>query len=104
MKVYISGRMTGLPDFNFPAFHWAAAEWRNAGWEVVNPAESFHGETGRPYSDYVDHDIDLIRGCNAIAMLKGWDDEGARGSVWERGIAILLGLTVYEADKPVPPQ
>jgi uncharacterized protein DUF4406 len=45
VKIYISGRMSGLPEFNFPAFHKAAADWRAAGWEVVNPAESFDGAT-----------------------------------------------------------
>ena len=26
--VYIAGPMTGLPDFNYPAFHAAASAWR----------------------------------------------------------------------------
>lgn len=97
--------MTGLPAFNFPAFNWAAAEWRAAGWEVLNPAESFDGNTTLPYKEYVEHDIDLLKSCDAIAMLDGWDGEGARGSVWEWGVARkLLGIRVYDADKPVPPQ
>ena len=105
MKVYIAGPMTGLPEFNFPAFHRAAAAWRGAGWEVLNPAESFDGDTTRPYKEYVDHDIDLLQTCDAIAMLPGWDGAGARGSVWEWGLARkLLNLVVYDADKPVPPR
>lgn len=105
MKVYLAGPMTGLVDYNFPAFNWAAAEWRALGWEVLNPAESFDGATNLPYMTYVEHDIELLRTCNAIAMLRGWNGEGARGSVWEWGIAKqLLGLKVYDADKPVPPR
>lgn len=97
--------MTGLPEWNFPAFNWAAAEWRAAGWEVLNPAEAFGGATDRPYKDYVKHDIELLQTCDAIALLRGWDGEGARGSVWEWGVAKqLLGLNVYDADRPVPPQ
>jgi hypothetical protein len=97
--------MTALPDWNFPAFNWAAAEWRAAGWEVLNPAEAFGGATDRPYKDYVDHDIDLLQTCDAIAMLPGWDGESARGSVWEWGVARkLLKLAVHDADKPVPPR
>ena len=97
--------MSGLPDFNFPAFNWAAAEWRAAGWEVLNPAESFDGDTTKPYRDYVDHDIDLLKSCDAIALLKGWDDKGARGSVWEWGVVRkLFNLAVHDADKPVPPR
>lgn len=105
MRVYIAGPMTGLPDWNFPAFNWAAAEWRAAGWEVLNPAEAFDGDTNRPYVEYVEHDIELLKTCDAIAMLRGWDGENARGSVWERAIAQhFLGLKVYDADKPVPPR
>lgn len=96
--------MTGLPEWNFPLFHWAAAEWRALGWEVLNPAEAFDGETDRPYHEYVDHDIDLLRTCDAIAMLPEWDHADARGSIWERAIAKkLLGLPVYDANNPVPP-
>jgi hypothetical protein len=97
--------MTGLPEWNFPAFNWAAAEWRAAGWEVLNPAEAFGGATDRPYKDYVQHDIELLKTCDAIALLKGWDGENARGSVWEWAVASkLLDLDVFAADRPVPPR
>lgn len=103
MRVYISGRMTGLPEWNFPAFHAAAAAWRAAGWDVVNPAEAFNGRTDLPYKDYVQNDVAVLKTCDAIAMLPGWDDPEARGSVWEWGIARgLLGLYVFDATRPVP--
>lgn len=102
-RVYIAGPMTGLPEFNFPAFHAAAKAWREHGWDVVNPAEAFDGATDRPYSDYVAYDMEVLRTCDAIAMLDGWDGVNARGSVWEREVAMLLGLTVYVASHPVPP-
>jgi hypothetical protein len=31
--------MTGLPEFNYPAFHAEAARLRAQGFEVVSPAE-----------------------------------------------------------------
>lgn len=103
MRVYIAGPMTGLPEFNFPAFHDAAARWRAAGWEVENPAESFDGDTTLPYKVYVEADMAKIRNCDAIAMLPGWDGPNARGAVWEREIAKLLGLAIYDADTSVIP-
>jgi nucleoside 2-deoxyribosyltransferase len=97
-RVYIAGPMTGIPEYNFPAFHDAADLWRQAGWEVLNPAESCDGNTELPYYHYVLHDIELIKTCDAIALLDGWDGPNARGSCWERGIAEkMLGLDVYEA-------
>jgi hypothetical protein len=40
MKIYIAGPMTGLPEYNFPAFDKAAAELTAQGHEVFNPAQN----------------------------------------------------------------
>ena len=40
MKVYLSGPMTGLPDYNRPEFNRVAAILRDMGHEVFNPAEA----------------------------------------------------------------
>src|SRR6185312_6165482 len=57
-----------------------------------------------PYREYVDHDIELIRKADAIALLPGWDGEGARGSVWERAIGVLLGEQIFDAGSPCAPK
>ena len=102
-RIYISGRMTGIPEYNYPAFNKAAAEWRAVGWEVDNPAEAFGGDTNKTMLEYATRDVDGLRKADAIAMLPGWDDKEARGSVWEYVIATrLLGLKVYDATKPTP--
>lgn len=104
-KVYIAGPMTGLPEFNYPAFNTAAAAWRVWGWEVANPAESHNGDTSLPYTEYVRFDIGVLQTCDAIAMLPGWDGPNARGSVWEREVArTLLKLPVFDATQPVAPE
>jgi uncharacterized protein DUF6378/uncharacterized protein DUF4406 len=103
VRVYIAGPMTGLEDFNFPAFHVAAAAWRAEGWDVVNPAEAFDGVTDLPYRAYVDYDMAALQRCTAIAMLPGWDRPGSRGAVWERAVAQMLGLAIFSAAEPQPP-
>lgn len=40
MKVYISGPMTGLPEFNYPAFFAAAEALEARGYETINPART----------------------------------------------------------------
>lgn len=40
-RVYLAGPMTGIADYNFPAFNAAAARLRAEGFDVVNPAD--HG-------------------------------------------------------------
>ena len=116
-RIYIAGPMTGIEDFNFPAFHAAAAAWREAGWAVSNPAEEFNGAQDLPYGTYVQQDLLRLAGCNALAVLPGWDGPNARGSVWERYVAeqvfhlpiydatdpcaVTMGVTVGQAHKPV---
>lgn len=40
-RVYVAGPMTGIPDFNYPAFNAVADQLRAQGYEVENPAD--HG-------------------------------------------------------------
>lgn len=113
-RCYIAGPTTGLPGWNFPAFHAAAKRWRDRGWEVINPAETFDGVTDLSYRAYVEKDLADLKRCDAIVMLQGWDNPGSRGAVWEREIArSLLGIPVYgefqevwtdQCDTPIIPK
>ena len=103
-RIYIAGPMTGIPEFNFPAFDKAAQAWREAGWDVCNPADHFNRDTTLQYKDYVARDMEELKKCHAIAMLDGWDGPNARGSVWERQVAIsLLDIPVWEGEGTVEP-
>ena len=92
MKVYISGPMTGQPDFNRPAFNAKAAELRALGHEVVNPAE-LPEIPGWEWADYLKRDIPLLLGCEAIYLLEGWED--SKGAELECGIAESLSFEVF---------
>ena len=39
-KVYLAGKMSGIPEFNFPAFFRYAKQLEDAGFEVFNPAQN----------------------------------------------------------------
>jgi hypothetical protein len=91
MRVYISGGMSGLPDFNFPAFHRAAADLRARGFEVVNPAELDAADASpKEWHEYLRRDIAQLVTCDAVCMLEGW--ERSKGARLERHIAIELGM------------
>lgn len=88
-KVYISGPMTGLPDFNRPAFHAAAAQLRQAGYEVRNPADVRLGPDAT-WSDYMRVDLPMLLECDLVALLPGWHK--SRGARLEYTVATDLGI------------
>lgn len=95
MKVYLSGPMTGLPDFNYPAFHAAAKKLRDAGVVVENPAENQPPECGT-WAGYMRNALVQMLRCEAVVMLPGW--ESSRGASVEWRLAVELGMTVVALD------
>jgi nucleoside 2-deoxyribosyltransferase len=87
MRVYIAGPMTGLPDFNYPAFHAEAARLRELGYRVSNPAEN-QAQVNWQY--YMRAAIRMMLLCDAVALLPNWKQ--SRGALIEHGIAIALGI------------
>lgn len=99
-RIYLSGPMTGIPCFNYRQFFLAARRLREAGWYVVNPAETFEGDTELPREVYMRVDVALLTNCGAIAMLRGW--KNSRGARLEYLIARELGMDVYDAETLKP--
>jgi len=101
MRVYIAGPMTGLPEFNFPAFNAMAAVLRADGWHVENPAEHGHVD-GAEWADYLRYDISRLSTCSAMMLLPGWSS--SRGARLEVSIAKELGheLLFAVGAEPLP--
>ena len=103
-RVYIAGPMSGLPEFNFPAFRAAAKRWRDAGWEVVSPHEmdeqidGFDAKSDKamPMEHYMRRDVPELAKCDAIALLPGW--EVSKGANNEINVGRMCGLAFYDAD------
>lgn len=90
-RIYLSGPMSGIKDFNFPAFHQAAASLRKSGYEVVNPAELDEADPHvMSWEKYLRRDIAHLITCDGIALLTGW--EKSRGAKLEKHIADQLGM------------
>lgn len=99
-RIYLSGPMTGMPDWNFPAFNAEAARLRALGYDVVNPAD-INPDTTTPYNECLRHDLQALLTCDTIAMLDGWMD--SNGAHLEMHIAHRVGIKVIEAKKIVEP-
>lgn len=93
--IYIAGPMTGLPEFNYPAFNRAASQLRALGHTVLNPVdvEKLNPvETPQAWDWYMRHAIRMVVAADAIALLPGW--EASRGAQLEHTIGTALGLTI----------
>lgn len=96
MKLYVAGPMTGLPEFNFPAFFEAESMLTAAGFSVLNPARHGAGEPGMEWADYMRRDIPDVLAVDGIALLPGW--ELSRGACLEVHIAKTLGMPVDDVN------
>ena len=97
-KLYISGPMTGLPEFNFPAFAQAADWYRTLGCDVLSAHEVKHDEPNGlgslPWHEYLRADlIAMLTECDEIVMLPGW--QNSKGATLERHVAMALGFPVH---------
>lgn len=77
--LYISGPMTGCDEANYPAFNEAAERLCEAGYIVLNPAETGNRAS---YRETLKADIALLMESDAVATLPGWwASNGARVEV-----------------------
>lgn len=96
-RIYVAGPMSGILDFNFPAFRAAAEMLRGIGWQVENPADSGQVD-GAEWADYMAYDLTRLGLCGAIYLLPGWSK--SKGATEEKRIADFLGLKVLYAQDP----
>lgn len=112
--VYTAGPMSGIPQFNFPAFDEAAARLRRLGYEVVSPAEldspesraaalasedgdpaEYASTTGETWGDLLARDVKIVADeVDVVAVLPGW--QSSRGARLETYVARLCGKPVVE--------
>lgn len=117
MKYYLAGPMTGIPQFNFPAFAAAANRLRQLGYDIVSPAELDDEKTkaaalasndgapgsgstnGETWGDFLARDVKLIAdNVSGVVFLPGW--EKSRGARLEAFVGLLCGhhFAIYDND------
>lgn len=94
MKVYISGAVTGKPDFNRAAFYMAEDYIASNGYKPINPLRATEYKHSKTWLDYMREDIVLLMSCDAIYMIPGWIT--SRGAWCERIIAWFLRYKVIK--------
>ncbi len=107
MKVYIAGPMRGYPEYNFPAFDYAARRLRQAGHECINPAELDRVVDIHEWTDPLPKGFmrgamrrDLIAICDSaegIVLLPGWRLSSGVGV--EKALCDLLDLPSFHTER-----
>ena len=93
MRIYISGPMTGRPDYE-ERFAEAASAIKADGHTYFNPALVARVVPDLTYEGYMAIDLEWLRFCDAICMLPGWTK--SRGARLERAHAMKNGLFFYD--------
>lgn len=125
MRLYVAGPMTGIPNYNFPAFAEATARLRAQYHDVISPAEHDveegwviveHDECGgilRAYDREVgtfdwhkalDWDLKAIDRCDGIYLLPGWTRSRGATKEYEhaeRTGKLILGAVQERAERLV---
>ena len=94
MNLYISGPMTGMPEYNTPAFDEVARRLREMNHEVFNPADADRDGPRMKWAEYMARDLPVILTgqFDAIVQLPGW---------WGSNGAFLEAQTAWPAGVPL---
>lgn len=96
-RIYIAGPMTGKPDLN-------RAEFVDAKFEIyamfidastINPVEvagAYDWDLSTPIVKIAKQMLRLLLNCDAIYMLRGWQD--SKGATAEHAVAKWIGLEI----------
>lgn len=91
MKIYISGKISGIEDSACAIFEKAGNELVKSGYKVVNPMKLPHDHDKR-WESYMKEDLKALMDCDEIFMLENW--ETSRGAKIEYDLASKLGIKI----------
>lgn len=96
--IYLSGKMTGLPNDNIERFEQESARLRGLGYEVFSPHTISKATQSRldpktpTWQDYLKDDLSALTVCDKIAVMENYLD--SRGASFEVFIAWVLGIEI----------
>ena len=90
-KAYISGKVTGTEDYQ-ERFAIAEKELLLQGYEVINPVYEGTKLKNASYEDYMELSFQLLKDCDIIYMLEGW--ETSPGANQEYGYALAKNIEI----------
>ena len=97
-RIYIAGPMTGLPDLNRAEFRkavdfiWKALKETAIGFNPHQVADMLGWTEKTPPSEIASVLLGELVNCDAIYMLRGW--ENSKGATAEHAVAKWIGLEI----------
>ena len=91
MKVYIAGKITGLPQEVYSmSFNQAEERLKDLGFNTINPIKIKDPTT--PYEEALDECFNLIRNADVVYLMPNWvDSEGAkREYMYAQGLGKII--------------
>ena len=98
MKIYISGKITGLTKEEYVSnFLEAEKHLTGQGHEVANPVKFVEGIDLNDYPKLMGKSIEELLNCDAIYMLNNWQD--SKGAKTELNTALIYEKAIiYESE------
>ncbi len=83
MKIYISGKITGMEVEAKALFQQAEDKLTALGYDVVNPMKLPH-EHDKEWISYMIECLKALKPCDGIYLIDNWND--SNGAIWELSI------------------
>ncbi|EMD1213045.1 DUF4406 domain-containing protein [Vibrio alginolyticus] len=92
--VYISGPMTGIEQYNHPAFNEVSEDLKAHGYVVLNPATLPLGLTDEAYMDI---GLAMVRASDCVVLLDGYKQ--SKGAMAEKAYAERIKIPCLPIDE-----
>ena len=97
LRIYIAGPMTGLSDFNYPAFFAAERALQAIGHSPINPARKAGRDGCNTWLDFMRAALHDLADSDGVALLDGW--QNSRGAAIELRTADSLLLPAFRVSE-----
>ena len=94
--LYLAGPMSGIEDYNYPAFNTAATYLRTLGYTVLNPAENCLPD-GSPWEAFMRDALAKLIRADGVAYLPG--SHMSRGAKIETAVAYAMDWPVLSVEE-----